>query len=141
MKEFNLTQPYASITDMVNSEEVKSFINELQQGNIDEYAIVSRIGNRYDIDGKKISKFAANPYVITCANIAQVDTENKEQGENDAMKYAEIETMIDNEVAKAVKEVEAKHAQELAELKERHAQELVTVKSTLKAELIAKLND
>lgn len=139
MKELILTQSYSTINDMLNSEEVKEFVKELEQGNIDEYAVVSRIGNRYNLDGKRISKFAQNPYVTTSANISQVETENKKQGEN-TMKYTEIEALIDNEIAKAVADINAKHEQELAELKEKYTAELESAKATVKAEIIAKIN-
>ena len=58
MKEFILTQPYTTIEEMVNSGELSVYKEELQQGNIEKYAIVSRIGNRYDIEGKKIELHA-----------------------------------------------------------------------------------
>lgn len=139
MKEFILKQSYASIDEMLQSEELKEFVNELKQGDVDEYAIVSRIGNRYDLDGKKIAKYADNPYFATTEKIAVVVEGNKEQGEN-SMKYTEIETLIDNEIAKVVSEITARHDQELAELKEKHAQELANAKYEVRAELLAKLN-
>ena len=63
MKEFVLTQPYSTVEEMVNSGEVAVYKEELQQGNIEKYAIVSRIGNRYDLNGKKIEDFVKNPYL------------------------------------------------------------------------------
>ena len=63
MKEFVLTQPYANLEEMLNSAEVDVYKEELEQGNIEKYAIVSRIGNRYDLNGKKIEDFVKNPYL------------------------------------------------------------------------------
>lgn len=140
MKEFNLTQSYATIEELLNSGEVAVYKEELQQSDIDKYAIVSRIGNRYDLQGEKIEKYALNPYFATTEKIAVVVEENKKEGEINIMKYAEIEALIDNEVAKAVAEVNAKHEQELATLKEQHAQELANVKYEVRAEIIAKIN-
>lgn len=139
MKEFNLTQSYSTIKEMLDSKDVAVFTAELKQGDIAEYAIVSRIGNRYDLDGNKISGYVPNPYVTVCANNAPTKTENKIQGETE-MKYAEIEALIDNEIEKAVAEVNARHEQELAELKEKHTAELENAKEAVKAEIIAKIN-
>lgn len=139
MKEFVLTQSYSTIGDMLRSEEVKAFVSELEKGEIAEYAIISRIGNRYDLDGNKIAQYAPNPYATVCANNAPAETENKEQGEIE-MKYAEIEALIDNEIAKAVAEVNARHEKELAELKEKYTAELENAKEAVKAEIIAKIN-
>ena len=62
MKEFVLTQSYATIDEMLHSGEVEVYKEELQQGNIEKYAIVSRIGNRYDLNGIKIDGFVDNPF-------------------------------------------------------------------------------
>lgn len=139
MKEFVLTQPYASLDEMINSAEVAVYKEELQQGDIEEYAIVSRIGNRYDLDGNKIEGFATNPF----CKVAEASTEIKEEKvtEETGMKYIEIEKLIDAEIEKAVAEVNEKYEKELFALKEKHAQELATAKETVKAELLAKLND
>lgn len=136
MKELKLIQSYSTIDEMLKSEEVKEFIQNLKKSDISEYAIVSRIGNHYDLDGKKIAQYAPNPYVTVCVN---TETENKKQGEN-TMKYAEIETLINNEIAKAVAEVTEKYEKQFTELKEQHAQELANTKYEIRAELIAKLN-
>lgn len=139
MKEFKLIQSYSTIGEMLNSEEVKEFVNELKQGNIDEYVIVSRIGNKYDLDGNKIAQYVLNPYFSVAEEISVTVEENKEQGEIE-MKYAEIEALIDSEIAKAVGEVNARHEQELAELKEKYTAELENAKEAVKAEIIAKIN-
>lgn len=140
MKEFRLTQSYATIKDMLNSEEVNNIKIELQENlNIAEYAIVSRIGNHYDLSGNKIAQYAHNPYFSTVEETSVVVEENKKQGETE-MKYAEIEALIDNEIAKAVEEVNARHEQELAELKEKYTAELENAKEAVKAEIIAKIN-
>lgn len=136
MKEFVLTQPYASIDEMLNSGEVAVYKDELKQGDIEEYAIVSRIGNRYDLNGNRIEDCVKNPYLA----VAETVKEHKEIVEDKEMKYVEIETLIDNEIAKVVTELTAKHEQELAELKEKHAQELANAKYEVRAELLAKLN-
>lgn len=139
MKELKLTQSYSTIDEMLKSEEVKEFIQNLKKSDISEYAIVSRIGNHYDLDGKKIAKYAPNPY-FSVAEVSSVTVEeNKKQGEN-TMKYAEIETLINNEIAKAVAEVTEKYEKQFTELKEQHAQELANTKYEIRAELIAKLN-
>lgn len=143
MKEFNLTQPYATLEEMMNSAEVAIYKEELQQGNIEQYAIVSRIGNRYDLNGNKVEDFAPNPFCHK-EEVVEVEapTEIKEEKETEetSMKYLEIEALIDKEIEKAVAEVNAKYEQELSALKEKHAQELATAKAEVKAELIAKLN-
>ena len=153
MKEFVLTQPYSTVEEMLNSGEVAVYKEELQQGNIEKYAIVSRIGNRYDLNGKKIENYADNPFiakedviVFTCDEITNEDvieeasiTVEKILEEED-MKYCEIEMFIDKEIEKAVAEIKEKHAQEIAVLKEKHAEELANAKYEAKAELIAKLN-
>ena len=150
MKEFVLTQPYNSLEDMLNSGEVAVYKEELQQGNIEKYAIVSRIGNRYDLNGKKIEEFAKNPYLKKKEDaVRNVQTEvvetlavevYEEKKENKTMKYFEIETLIDKEVEKAVAEVTEKYEQEISLLKEEHSHELATAKYQVKAELIAKIN-
>lgn len=136
MKEFVLTQPYASIDEMLNSGEVAVYKDELKQGNIEEYAIVSRIGNRYDLHGNKIEDCVKNPYLTVIETVE----EHKEIVEDKEMKYVEIETLIDNEIAKVVTELTAKHEQEIAALREKHAQELANAKYEVRAELLAKLN-
>ena len=147
MKEFVLTQPYSTVEEMVNSGEVAVYKEELQQGNIEKYAIVSRIGNRYDLNGKKIEDFVKNPYLKKKQDvvenvkieIAETLSVEEEKTEVKTMKYLEIEALIDKEIEKAVAEVNAKYEQELSALKEKHAQELATAKAEVKAELIAKL--
>lgn len=151
MKEFVLTQSYGTIEEMVNSSELDVCRDELKQGIIQEYAIVSRIGNRYDIYGNKIEGFTQNPYLICqCQSelndvllqdavncpICKIE-ENKEESE---MKYPEIEALIDEIVKSAIEGVKLAHAEEIAKLKEDHAVELVKAKEEAKAELIAKLN-
>ena len=148
MKEFILTQPYNSIEEMLNSGEVAVYKEELQQGNIEKYAIVSRIGNRYDLNGKKIEDFVKNPYLKKKQDvvenvkieIAETLSVEEEKMEVKTMKYCEIEMFIDKEIEKAVAEIKEKHAQEIAVLKEKHAEELANAKYEAKAELIAKLN-
>lgn len=135
MKEFVLTQPYGNLEEMLNSGEVAVYKEELQQGNIEKYAIVSRIGNRYDLNGNKIENYAINPY---CGS-----AEVKEM-----VKYTEIEALIDKEVEKAVAEavatLEEKHKTEIEELKQQHANNLAELKNEIrtvvKAEILAKLN-
>lgn len=132
MKEFVLTQPYANVEEMINSAEVAIYKEELQQGDIEKYAIVSRIGNRYDLSGNKIEDFINNPFY----------TEIKEEplsGGKD-MKYFEIETLIDVEVANAVAALKSKHEKEIEVLKETHEKEIAVAKEQARAELIAKLN-
>lgn len=142
MKEFVLTQPYGNLEEMLNSGEVAVYKEELQQGNIEKYAIVSRIGNRYDLNGNKIENYAINPY---CGS-----AEVKEM-----IKYTEIEALIDKEVEKAVANekalheeavatLEEKHKTEIEELKQQYANNLAEVKNEIrtvvKAEILAKLN-
>ena len=148
MKEFILTQPYNTLEEMLNSGEVAVYKEELEQGDIEKYAIVSRIGNRYDLNGKKIEDFVKNPYlkkkqdVVENVKIETAETLSVEEQKTEVktMKYCEIEMFIDKEIEKAVAEVEEKHAQEIAVLKEAHAQELANAKYEVKAELLAKLN-
>ena len=149
MKEFILTQPYASLEEMLNSAEVGIYKEELQQCEIKKYAIVSRIGNRYDINGNKIEDFADNPFIIIAEEIddkvleIEEDEEDDEEGECSVDKYEHIkdaiEDLIDEEIEKVINELYYKHSQEIAILKEKHAQELEKVKRETKAELIAKL--
>ena len=127
MKEYVLTQSYPTINDMIESGEVKVYIDELRCCDIDKYAIVSRIGNRYNINGEKIVDFVENPFFAEKAkkeNIKEVTD----------MKYSEIETLIDNEIAKAVEAAMIEKDNEIAEIK-------AAAKEQAKAELIAKLND
>lgn len=157
MFEFFLTQPYASLEEMLNSAEVAIYKEELQRGTYEKYAIVSRIGNRYDLEGNKIEDFVDNPYFVKkedipvcCEKITNEDivkeagvTVDKFLG-GKTMKYFEIEKLIDAEVEKAVAELKAQHEQEIAELKATHEDEIATVKINAKAEakeeLLAKLN-
>lgn len=137
MKEFVLTQPYASLEEMLNSAEVAVYKEELQQGNIEKYAIVSRIGNRYDINGNKIEDFVDNPFVIPVV-YKEITREDVFTEVN--MKYLDIEALIDKEIEKAVSEEKAKHQEEIALLNQNHALELEKAKSQVIAEVIAKLN-
>lgn len=134
MKEFVLTQSYATIDEMINSDEVAIYKNQLAQSNEQEYAIVSRIGNHYDLYGSKIEGYAVSPFFKHQDDVVEI----KEEGEK--MKYAEIEAFIDNEIAKAVEEVKVAYEKEIAELKENQAIELANAKEQAKAELIAKLS-
>ena len=138
MKEFALTQPYATTDEMINSAEVGVYKEELRCSNEEDYAIVSRIGNRYDLFGNKIERFAKNPFMATTEKLSAVQEIQKE--EQPIMKYAEIETLIDNEVAKAVAEVKVVYEQQIINLKAQHDAEIANVKENVKAELIARLN-
>lgn len=156
MKEFILTQPYGSLEEMLNSAEVGIYKEELQQGNIEKYAIISRIGNRYDLNGNKIEGFIDNPFFAKediPASYCEITNEDiiKEAGitvedflGGKTMKYFEIEKLIDAEVEKAVAECKAKYEEEIVKLKEQHDIELENVKANAKteakAELLAKLN-
>ena len=164
MKEFILTQSYGSIEEMLNSVEVAIYKEELQQGSIEKYAVVSRVGNKYDIDGHKIEDFVDNPFFAkeekcTCYNELECICDNEgnfeEKMEEKEMKYPEIEAFVDGVVEKQVEGVKrayeekiakfkAQHEQEIAELKELHESELATAKANAKAEakeeLLAKLN-
>lgn len=155
MKEFVLTQSYATIDEMLHSGEVEVYKEELQQGNIEKYAIVSRIGNRYDLNGIKIDGFVDNPFrnkkEIEKKDFDAVEEIEEKILEEINMKYLEIETFIDNEIAKAIEEtrltfekkiedLKEQHNAEIEKLKEAHALELAQVKYDIKAELIAKLN-
>lgn len=155
MKEFILTQSYATIEEMVNSGEMDVFRAELSKCEIDFYTIISRIGNKYDIYGNKISGYVENPYLMVNTPVEEtiqqeaiqnviepaevVEIEEKKEEETD-MKYTEIDALIDAEIEKAVAEVKAEYEQEIAILKEQHEKELADVKEQAKAELIAKLN-
>lgn len=157
--EFYLTQSYATLEEMLNSAEVAVYKEDLQRGTYEKYAIVSRIGNRYDLNGNKIEGYVDNPYfvkqedipVFSCDKITNEDI-IEEAGitvekmlEDETMKYFEIEKLIDAEVEKAVANVKLQHEQEIAELKSFHESELANVKvnakAEAKAELLAKLND
>lgn len=153
MKEFILTQPYANLEEMLNSAEVGIYKEELQQGNIEKYAIVSRIGNRYDLQGNKIEDFVDNPYLvkedipvsyceITNEDVVEeVDITVEEMLEDKTMKYFEIEKLIDAEIEKAVANVKLQHEQDIAELKASHEIELMNIKAEVKAEILKKIND
>lgn len=168
MKEFVLTQPYANLEEMLNSAEVGIYKEELQQGNIEKYAIVSRIGNRYNLQGNKIEDFVDNPFLVKeniPVSYCEITNEDvvEEAGvtveeilEGKTMKYFEIERVIDETVAKQVEgvklvyeeeiaKIKAEHEQEIVELKEFHESELATAKANAKTEakeeLLAKLKD
>lgn len=152
MKEFVLTQPYCSLEEMMSSGEFAVYKEELEQGNIEEYAIVSRIGNRYDLFGEKIDGFAKNPFNQKFAKEVEKEQEKQEEKKESVdMRYLKIEELIDNEVADAVAEAKAKHIKEVEQLKVEHQAEIEKLKiehqteieqakETVKAELIAKLN-
>ena len=159
MKEFVLTQPYGSLEEMLNSAEVAVYKEDLQRGTYEKYAIVSRIGNRYDLEGNKIEDFVDNPFYnqVEVVNLPFVVNETKKEKvlEETNMKYPEIERVIDETVEKQVEGVKlvyeeeitklkAQHEQEVAELKAFHESELATAKANAKAEakeeLLAKLN-
>ena len=140
MKEFVLTKSYRDLQEMINSSEMCAAKEELQQGVLKEYAVVSRIGNRYDIDGKRIEGFVVNPFYKEEKKVEVKD-----------MKYERIEALIDTEIKTAVEQSEVNHSQEIAqikadyekkivELKEMYAAEVVNAKEKAKAELIEKLN-
>lgn len=154
MKEFILTQPYANLEEMLNSAEVTIYKEELQQSNIEKYAIVSRIGNRYDLDGNKIEDFVDNPFIVKQEDVpvsyCEVTKEDvieeasitvEKMLEDETMKYAEVEKVIDNEIKKAVDNVKNEYKQVIAGMKEAHAVEIEKVKEEVKAELIAKLTE
>ena len=153
MKEFILTQSYATIEEMINSEEVAVIKEELNKRNIDLYAIVSHIGNRYNIYGEKINGgYAQNPYLLCqvqedTQNVVEPVIEEIKEEETD-MKYAEIEALIDAEIKKAVDNVKAEYElkisayeNDIAVREEEHKQALANAKAEAKAELLAKLND
>lgn len=128
MKEFILTQSYATIEDMENSDEMSIYNNELKQGDIEDYVVISRIGNRYDILGNKIDGLAKNPFY-----------KNKNM-EGNKMKYVDIEALIDKEIENAVAEIKEQYEKEIAELKSQHENELANAKELVKAEILAKIN-
>lgn len=141
MKEFVLTQPYGSLEEMLNSAEVAVYKEELEQGTIKQYAIVSRLGNRYDLNGNKVDGLVDNPF---CKEQKSVEVKD--------MKYTEIEILIEKEIEKAVAITKVAHAQELAtikaqhdkdvaELNAKHIEELAEVQAKAKADLIAKLSE
>lgn len=147
MKEYILTQPYGNLDEMLNSVEVSIYKEELTQGNIEQYAIVSRIGNRYDLHGNKIEGFAKNPYLT-----GQKTEEETVIVEETIMstRYQKIEELINEEVAKEVAkrkdafEVEVRlfreqYEQEISSLKAKHEEELAKVRDEVKAEFIARL--
>lgn len=131
MKEYILTQPYSNMEEMLNSAEVEIYKEELSNCTDEEYAIISRIGNRYDIFGNKIENYAINPFI---------KKEIKKEETETTMKYAEIETLIDNEIAKAVAEVKNMYEQEIEKINTHHNEEMALVKENIKAEIIAMLN-
>ena len=130
MKEFFLTQEYSNLTEMINSDEVAIYKKELQTSDIEKYAIVSRIGNRYDLDGNYISDFVVNPYL---------QVEEEKITEVDKMKYAEIEAVIDNIINTAVEKVKAEYEERIATLETAHEVELAQAKAEAKSEAIAEL--
>lgn len=147
MKEFVLTQPYASVEEMLNSAEVGIYKEELEQSGVEKYAIVSRIGNRYDLQGNKIEGFADNPFGVAFVTLPFIE----EKTEENNMKYFEIEMLIDKEIEKAIEEakvahkkqldeLKAQHQVEIANLKAKHIEEMAEIKANVKAELIARLN-
>jgi hypothetical protein len=138
MKEFVLTQPYANLNEMIGSGEVAVYKEELEQGTIEEYAIVSRIGNRYNIKGEKIIGFEKNPYFKKDEVV--IIKEEKENFEVKEMKYPELEAFVDEIVAKKIDEVKVVYEEKIAKLKEEHIATLVKAKEEAKVELIAKLN-
>lgn len=157
MKEFILTQPYGSLEEMLNSAEVEIYKEELQQGNIEKYAIVSRIGNRYDLNGNKIEDFADNHFLVkedipvSYCEITKEDVIEdagvtvEEILEGEVMKYPEVEAFIDEVVAKQIEGVKLVYEEEIAKIKAQHEEELVIAKANAKAEakeeLLAKLNN
>ena len=130
MKEYILTQPYATMEEMLNSAEVGVYKEDLSNCLDEEYAIISRIGNRYDIFGNRIEKFAKNPFITK--EIKKEETEN-------TMKYAEIENLIDNEVNKAVSDVKATYEKEIENLKNHYQEEIANAKANAKNEIIEML--
>ena len=163
MKEFILTQPYSNLEEMLNSAEVGIYKEELLQGNIEKYAIVSRIGNRYDLNGNKIEDFVDNPFyktqevevceeAKTIPTVCEIEEKNMEETN---MKYPEVEAFIDEVVAKQIEGVKLAYEEEIAKIKSQHEQEVAVLKrvhedelstakanakAEAKAELLAKLN-
>lgn len=152
MKEYVLTKPYPNTASMINGDEVGKVIESLMVGDVRSYAIVSRIGNRYDLSGNRIDGFAENPFYKPTEELQVVEEPQQEQErEEHNMKYVEIEALIDAEVEKAVAQIKQKHDAEIAEINaqheaqvaeinERHATEIAEVRLNVRAELIAKLN-
>ena len=160
MMEFILTQSYATLEEMLNSAEVDVYKEDLQRGTYEKYAIVSRIGNRYDLEGKKIEGFVDNPFYKTqrvevCEEakpipvVCEIEEKNMEETN---MKYPEIEAFVDGVVEKQVEgvklayeeeisKIKAQHEQYIDELKALHEVELMNAKAKAKSELLAKLND
>lgn len=138
MKDFVLTKPYSTIEDMLNSEEVTIFKEELKNGNFENYAIVSRTGKRYDLKGNKIDSFAKNPFFEQHEETTIIEKNQTE--EQKEMKYVDIESLIDKEVAKAVEETRIMYEKEIENLKLQHANELISIKDTVKAEILSKIN-
>ena len=138
MKDFVLTKPYSTIEDMLNSEEVTIFKEELKNGNFENYAIVSRTGKRYDLKGNKIDSFAKNPFFEQHEETTIIEKNQTE--EQKEMKYVDIESLIDKEVAKAVEETRIMYEKEIENLKLQHANELISIKDKVKAEILSKIN-
>ena len=138
MKDFVLTKPYSTIEDMLNSEEVTIFKEELKNGNFENYAIVSRTGKRYDLKGNKIDSFAKNPFFETQEETTTIEKNQTE--EQKEMKYLDIESLVDKEVAKAVEATRITYEKEIENLKLQHANELISIKDTVKAEILSKIN-
>lgn len=138
MKDFVLTKPYSTIEDMLNSEEVTIFKEELKNGNFENYAIVSRTGKRYDLKGNKIDSFAKNPFFEQHEETTIIEKNQTE--EQKEMKYVDIESLIDKEVAKAVEATRITYEKEIENLKLQHANELISIKDTVKAEILSKIN-
>ena len=138
MKDFVLTKPYSTIDEMLNSEEVTIFKEELKNGNFENYAIVSRTGKRYDLKGNKIDSFAKNPFFEQHEETTIIEKNQTE--EQKEMKYVDIESLIDKEVAKAVEETRIMYEKEIENLKLQHANELISIKDTVKAEILSKIN-
>lgn len=139
MKDFVLTKPYSTIDEMLNSEEVTIFKEELKNGNFENYAIVSRTGKRYDLKGNKIDSFAKNPFFETQEEEKTIIEKNQTE-EQKEMKYLDIESLIDKEVAKAVEETRIMYEKEIENLKLQHANELISIKDKVKAEILSKIN-
>lgn len=132
MKEFILTQSYQSIDEMLNSGEMYVYKEELQTSEVKEYAIVSRIGNRYDIYGNKIVGYAYNPFIVE---------EKNKTLEVNKMKYVEIEALIDKEIENAIADVTKKYEKDIEELKSKYEIEISKAKELAKEEILAKIRD
>lgn len=139
MKEFVLTQPYLSVDEMISSGEVAVYKDELQNCGDELYAIVSRTGKRYDLNGNKIDSFAKNPFFETQEEEKTIIEKNQTE-EQKEMKYLDIESLIDKEVAKAVEETRIMYEKEIENLKLQHANELISIKDKVKAEILSKIN-